>query len=346
MTIEIDGAMGEGGGQILRTALALSIYTSKPFRITQIRAKRRKPGLLPQHLTAVRAAATISKACTKGDQLRSTTLTFTPNPVQAGDYHFATGTAGSATLVLQTVLYPLLFAQGQSRLTLEGGTHNSHAPPFDFLAAAFLPLLQRMGFQVHIKLQRYGFYPKGGGQLAVTITPTQSHHGLQLTTRGSVKMCQATALIAQLPTTIAQRELQQVTQQLNDLKIQSAVQVLSTSQGPGNVLLLKIQSDTVTELFAGFGQRGVSAEQVATDVVRVARRYLTAEVAVGEYLADQLLLPLALVGQGTFTTLKPSQHTLTNKAVIEQFLPCTIKLVTYQPDQWMIQVSTPAIFAH
>ena len=178
--------MGEGGGQVLQTVLALSICTGKPFRITQIRAGRKKPGLQRQHLTAVHAARDISGAQVEGDEMGSMTLSFVPNGVWLGRYHFAAGTAGSTTLVLQTVLYPLLLATEDSHLTLTGGTHNAFAPPFDFLAQAFLPILGRMGPQVTVTLDRYGFYPTGGGQLTVHITPTPCLSGFSLMASGTM----------------------------------------------------------------------------------------------------------------------------------------------------------------
>src|SRR6185295_18962730 len=157
--LKLDGSVGEGGGQILRTALALSALTGQPFQIDRIRAQRRKPGLMRQHLTAVRAAAEVCQATVAGDSLGSMALSFVPGAVKAGSYSFAVGTAGSATLVLQTVLPPLLVAAGPSTLTIEGGTHNPLAPPFDFLERSFLPLVARMGPQFEARLERWGFYP-------------------------------------------------------------------------------------------------------------------------------------------------------------------------------------------
>src|SRR5512136_2571133 len=169
--ITIDGSQGEGGGQILRTSLALSLVTGQPFRMERIRAKRQKPGLLKQHLTAVEAAKTVGCAEVTGAALGSQTLEFKPGPVTPGNYRFAVGTAGSATLVLQTVLPPLLVASGPSTLTLEGGTHNPFAPPFDFLARCFAPVVERMGPRIELKLHRPGFFPAGGGQFEAQITP-------------------------------------------------------------------------------------------------------------------------------------------------------------------------------
>lgn len=178
--LAIDGSYGEGGGQIIRTSLALSLITGKPFRIYNVRAKRAKPGLQRQHLTAVSAAAEIGRAKVDGAVVGSQQFTFTPGGVIPGDYVFRVGTAGSATLVLQTVLPPLMIASGPSLLTIEGGTHNVHAPPFDFLEKTFLPLVNRMGWHVEAKLDRYGFYPPGGGRLNVLIEPGGARSRLDL----------------------------------------------------------------------------------------------------------------------------------------------------------------------
>lgn len=336
--LEIDGAMGEGGGQVLRTALALSICTGKPFCISHIRAGRKKPGLQRQHLTAVRAARDISCAQLEGDEIGSMTLRFVPSGVWTGTYHFAVGTAGSTTLVLQTVLYPLLLATGESHLTLTGGTHNAFAPPFDFLAQAFLPILDRMGPQVTATLDRYGFYPTGGGQLTVHITPTPRFHRLSLMARGKIQARQARALITNIPDHVAQRELQRVAKKLKWAEDCLHYCPLPSDQGPGNVLLLEVQSEHITEVFTGFAKRGVRAEAVADSAIQKAADYIKADVPVGEYLADQLLLPLALAGEGEFTTLMPSHHTLTNIEVIKKFLSVPITHSQLKDDAWVIRV--------
>lgn len=336
--LEIDGAMGEGGGQVLRTALALSVCTGKPFRITRIRAGRKKPGLRQQHLTAVRAARDISSAEIEGDEIGSMTLRFVPSEVHSGRYHFAIGTAGSTTLVLQTVLYPLLLAKGESYLTLTGGTHNIHAPPYDFLEQSFLPLLQQTGAQVKITLERYGFYPKGGGRLLVHIIPTTRLRGFSLMERGNIIKRQATALITGIPDHVAKRELQQVADKLSWSEDCLHHCILPPNQGPGNVLLLQIQSEFVTETFTGFGERGVRAETVADRTIKQAAEYMAAKVPVDQHLADQLLLPLALAGEGEFITRAPSSHTLTNIETIRRFLDVSITQTPLKGDAWAIRI--------
>ena len=188
----IDGAFGEGGGQILRTSLALSLVTGTPFCIERIRANRKKPGLRNQHLTAVNAAAQVGKAEVQGNTIESCVLTFIPTTITPGQYHFSVGTAGSSTLVLQTILPALLTAAERSDLVLEGGTYNPLAPPFDFLSLAFLPLIRRMGADVSVRLERPGFYPAGGGRFSVSIAPVKQLAPITLLTRGEITQYTAT----------------------------------------------------------------------------------------------------------------------------------------------------------
>jgi len=319
----IDGAQGEGGGQILRTALALSLVTGAPFRLEKIRAGRPKPGLLRQHLTAVTAAAEIGGAAVDGAALGSRELAFRPGSVRPGAYRFAVGTAGSAALVLQTVLPPLLTATGPSTVVVEGGTHNPHAPPFDFLALAFLPLLARMGARARATLDRPGFYPAGGGQLTVEITPAPALAPLMLLERGASRRRRARAVVANLPASIAQRELRVVRDELGFRPEELEAVTLGArdgARGPGNVVLIELESEHVTEVFTGFGEVGVRAEAVADHAVQAARQYLAAQVPVGPHLADQLLVPLALAGVGVFRTMPLTRHSATNIAVIRQLV--------------------------
>ena len=323
--LQLDGSRGEGGGQILRTSLALAMITGQSFQIRQIRAGRAKPGLMRQHLTAVKAAAKVCGAEVDGAELKSQNLTFRPGPVQAGEYRFDIGTAGSATLVLQTVLPALMTADKPSHLTLCGGTHNTHAPPYDFLAKAFLPLLKRMGPQVTATLVRPGFYPVGGGEVVVDIHPARSLKPLELTDAGRVLRRHATAIVSRLPRHIADRELDTVRRKLGLSERETSVEEVQ-ARGPGNVVVVEIERECVTEVFTGFGQRGVKAEKVAAGAAREAKRYLDAEVPVGEHLADQLLLPLALSEGGRYRTTVPTPHTTTNAETIAEFLNVTIEI--------------------
>jgi RNA 3'-terminal phosphate cyclase (ATP) len=324
--LEIDGSYGEGGGQILRTALTLSVCTGTPFRITNIRAGRRKPGLLRQHLTAVVAAAEIASAEAIGAAIGSQTLTFIPQGLRGGDYHFAIGSAGSCTLVLQTILPALWQAKTPSRVVLEGGTHNPLAPPADFLERAFLPLLRRMGVVVSLTLERHGFYPAGGGRLVLEVEPAARLQALHLPERGVLKRAWAEALFAGIPAQVGKRELSTLGNGLGWNEDQLHLRQIDPEQGPGNVLLATLEHEQVTEVVCGFGEKSVSAEAVARGVVHEVNTYLDSRAAVGQHLADQLLLPMALAGAGSFSLSVASAHTRTNAEVISRFLPVAVEL--------------------
>jgi RNA 3'-terminal phosphate cyclase (ATP) len=339
--LTIDGSQGEGGGQILRTSLAMSLVTSAPVRMINVRAGRKKPGLMRQHLTAVQAARTIGRAAVEGADIGSQTLTFTPREVSRGDYHFAVGTAGSATLVLQTVLPALLTASGSSVLTLEGGTHNMGAPPFDFLQKTFLPLINQMGPKIEVSLERPGFYPAGGGKFVVTITPAERLVGLELLERGELIRQSARAVVSRLPDHIGRRELDTIKQQLGWPDECLAVEEVTSSPGPGNVVMIEFESANLTEVFTAFGRRGVRAEAVARQAADAAARYLGADVPVGEHLADQLLVPLALAGGSAFKTFAPTSHTRTNIEVLKRFIDADIAMREYAADSWLFELTAP-----
>lgn len=320
--IELDGSHGEGGGQILRTALSLSMITGTPFRIERIRAKRSKPGLLRQHLTAVNAAAQICGAEVVGAAPGSLALSFVPGKIRGGDYRFAIGTAGSCTLVLQTVLPALWFADAPSTVWVSGGTHNSAAPPADFLMLAWLPLMRRMGVEMDLELLRHGFYPAGGGELRANLRPVAALQPLELLTRGELRVARATAIVAGVPGDVAKRELVELDALLDGAlgDLQQEIRTLSSREGPGNALLVELQYDGLTELFTAFGEKGLPAVAVAMRAAKLVRHFHCGAGTVGEYLADQLVLPLALAGGGGFTTETVSSHLQTNMAVIEKFL--------------------------
>ena len=323
--LAIDGSLREGGGQILRTALALSLFTGREFRIENIRAGREKPGLQRQHSAAVAAAAAVGQAEVEGNDFGSQEVVFRPRQIAPGEYSFSVGSAGSATLVLQTILPALLTAREPSVFVLEGGTHNPNAPPFEFLAKTYLPLINRMGPKVRAKLDRHGFYPAGGGKLRVTLEPAQQLESISLLKRSGILKSRATAVVAHLPSLIAERELKVLKREL-DLTVRDLRVDEVKSQGPGNVVSVEIESGTLTEVFTGFGELGVRAEQVAGRLAKDVRRYLESEVPVGEHLADQLLLPMALAGSGSFVTMPLSSHALTNIEVIKWFLPVQVKI--------------------
>ena len=335
--IEIDGSQGEGGGQILRSSLSLSICTQQPFRIVNIRANRDKPGLKRQHLTAVKAAAEICNGVVTGAELGSRELTFRPGRLTGANYSFAIGTAGSSTLVLQTVMPPLLIAPEPSTVRITGGTHNRGSPPFDFLQRAFLPQIVRMGAQVDLQLRRHGFYPRGGGEIVAKIQPS-ALSALALNGRGERVRAYAEAYVAALPIHIGQRELEVIGQGLNWSPDQLFLRGLSNDVGPGNAVTITIEHEHVTEVFTGFGEKGVRSETVAGAAVDEARGYIASGTAVGEHLADQLLLPMALGQGGSFTTQVVTEHLRSNALVIERFTSKRVS-ITESPEGFVVRVS-------
>ncbi len=335
--ITIDGSTGEGGGQILRTSLGLSMYTGKPFRIYNIRARRKKPGLLRQHLTCALAAKEICGAEAKGAAMGSSDLTFLPGTVQPGEYRFAVGTAGSASLVLQAVLPALLTASGDTRLTLEGGTHNRQAPPFDFIDRSFLPILRSMGPGVRAQIERYGFFPVGGGRYTVAVRPAPHLRELDLNERGKLKRHTAVGIVSKIRTEIAADEAKTIARRLALKKCMEKVMDVD-SPGPGNAAMLISEFENVTEVFTGFGERGMPRRDVAAQVIREAKGYLKAEGAVGPHLADQLLIPLAMAGKGSFTTTKPTEHTRTNIETIQRFIHVDLRCEEIGEGVWKSRV--------
>ena len=343
MTVEIDGSRGEGGGQILRTSLALSIITNQPLVIRNIRAGRAKPGLRRQHLTCVQAAAAMCNAELRGATVGSQHLEFTPrDPTTATELAFDIGTAGSTTLVVQTILIPAITARRPLRFTVEGGTHNPMAPPFDFLTRVFLPHLQAMGARVELTLERYGFATGGGGKrdfydrevsdrgkLAVTIEPqlTAQLAHLELTTAGPITSRHATSLIARLPTHVATRELEIVRERLGFAGFECEVR--EATGGPANLLMLEIERGGMRELVTVHGEKGLRAEVVAQRACDELTAFLDADVPVGEHLADQLLLPMAIAGGGRFRCATPSLHATTSIETIGRFLDVPISV---EPD--------------
>jgi len=346
--IAIDGSRGEGGGQVLRTCLTLALVTGRGFRIDGIRAGRARPGLLRQHLACVRCATEVGDAEVSGDQLGATSLTFRPRALRAGSYRASVGSAGSATLVLQTVLPALMHAEGPSDVVVEGGTHNDAAPPWDFLAQAWMPTVRAMGVTIDGTLERHGFYPAGGGRVAVSLTPSASRDltPLTLETRGALRRIGVVALVAGVAARVAHQEAHLIAEALgaaqsdvriaqSDVRIaQSDVQIheLPAAHGPGNIAYCVIESEHATELVTAFGARGLRAEVVAERVVTAARAYLASDAPVGVHLADQLVLLQALAvhargGSAAFRTLPLDAHTTTQLALIPRFLDVSCSVV-------------------
>lgn len=336
--ITINGAKGEGGGQVLRSSLALAMVTGQPFRIENIRAGRARPGLMRQHLTSVTAASEVCSASVTGASLGSTELEFHPGRVRGGDYRFAIGTAGSTTLVLQTVLPALMTAPEPSSIEITGGTHNTHAPSVELLRRAFVPLIERMGPAISIDLERFGFYPAGGGCIRVRIDPTERLEPFEILEAGEVIEREAIATIAGLPGSIGTRELDVLREQLGWPEACLRIEQIDNGAGPGNVVTVVIRRSEVTEVFTGFGERGVSAERVASNAAREVGRYLASGVPVWGHLADQLMLPMALSGGGSFVTGGLSLHATTNADVIESFTDVRVHREDLGSGRWKVSI--------
>jgi RNA 3'-terminal phosphate cyclase (ATP) len=336
--LSVDGSYGEGGGQVLRTSLALSAATGQPVKIDEIRSGRRKPGLQPQHLTCVRAAAKICDAETEGDKLHSQTLTFAPRSApQAGTYTFDVaqvakgGSAGAVSLILQTVLLPLTLAEGTSQVTLRGGTHVAWSPPFDYVKRVYLPTVARTGIRAKVHIGRWGWYPIGGGEVNLVVEGQGQDAclgGLDLCQRGALLRVRGLSASSNLPKHIRMRQEQAALQTLRSSGVNARVEVLDApSKGQGTVVFLWAEFENAVAGFTSLGERGKPAEQVAEQAARDLLAYLQSEAALDRHLADQLVLPLALAsGQSQFTTEDVSRHLLTNAWVVNRFLPGRVRI--------------------
>jgi RNA 3'-terminal phosphate cyclase (ATP) len=321
--LELDGTMGEGGGQVLRSSLSLALLTGKAFHLRNVRAGRPKPGLHPQHLTSVRSAANIGQATVRGATLGSTDLVFEPGEVVPGKYQFSIGTAGATGLVLHTLYLPLaLRGHVPSELVLQGGTHVSSSPCFHFLQSTWRAYLELLGLKVSLKMIRPGFYPQGGGVIDVVIEPCPRLWGLHLTERSPVTQVTGISAVAGLPESIARRQARRAIQRLRQqCRLQADITEETWPGGPGTVLTVELNTSPPT-LFFGLGARGKPAERVADEAVEQAAAYLdAAPAAVDAHSADQIVLPLALAeGPSEFRVTAVTSHLLTNIAVIRQFL--------------------------
>jgi RNA 3'-terminal phosphate cyclase (ATP) len=326
----VDGSHGEGGGQIVRSAVSLSALLGTPLRVDQVRAGRSKPGLRPQHLTALRAAAKVCNAELQGDRLGSDCFTLRPTtPPSAGTYAFdvaeesGRGSAGSVGLILQTVLLPLSAAQGKSVVTIRGGTHVPWAPPATYVEYVLLPLLQRMGLHAQLELRRWGFYPAGGGEIQVRIEGRNGPlRGLSLNTRGELRQVRGTAAAMNLPAHIAQRMSSRATNLLAQEGIQATIEPRRLrGSGPGAGLFLIAEYEHSRAGFSALGRKGLPAEDVAQSACQDLLEHHVSGAPVGPHLADQLLLPMAVAkGRSTATTSCVSRHLLTNAWVVNRFL--------------------------
>jgi RNA 3'-terminal phosphate cyclase (ATP) len=321
--IDIDGSFGEGGGQILRTSLALSLITGKPFHLRNLRARRSKPGLRPQHLMSVRAATAIGQAQVRGASLGSSDLVFQPGEVTPGRYHFAIGTAGATSLVLHTVYLPLAWrATGHSEVTLTGGTHVNKSPCFHFLQYTWRPYLELLGLRIGLRMRRPGFYPRGGGVVEGYIEPCPRLHGLQLLACGEVTRITGVSAVAGLPEQIAERQARRALTRLRQRQLPTDIQLETWDGGPGTVLTLALDTTPVPTLFFGLGARGKPAERVADEAVDQVFAYLDkASPGMDAHSADQLVPALAVAEEPSrFHVAEVTSHLLTNIAVIRRFV--------------------------
>ena len=340
--LRLDGSYGEGGGQIVRTALALAVLGRRPVVLTRIRAGRPRPGLRPQHLTVVRALAAISDATVAGAALGSSELTFAPRALGGGTYRFDVGeikgSAGSVSLLFQALLLSLAFADAPSRLTLVGGTHVPWSPPVHYLTAVFLPLLREVGVEAALVLRRWGWYPAGGGEIEATISPAGAVRGIQPGSDPSLSL-HGLSVVSHLPRAIAERQRRRAEGRLAaaGITVDIAVEEDTGARGPGTFLFLASPGRAG---FSALGRRGVPAERVADEAIEPLLAYRRSGAAVDDHLADQLLPFLALAASDSLLTCPTvSTHLETVAWVVEQFLPARIALDAGPPAR--VRVSSP-----
>lgn len=328
MTIKIDGSYGEGGGQILRTALALSCVLQQEIEIYNIRKGRKVPGLQAQHLTCVRAAKAISEAEVEGDSLKSQVLRFSPKKIKGGNLFFDVGTAGSVCLVLQSILLPLSLADFHSELKLKGGTHVPFSPPVTYFQKVLFPLLKRLGFSLSIEIRKWGWYPKGGGEVICEVKPVEKIKPLNLMERGKLLSLSGLSVVSNLPLSIAQRQKTEAERIMKEKGFDLVAEILDApSVGKGTFFFILASFENSLAGFSSLGTIGKRAEEVSADACKSFLDYIKASAAIEEHLADQLIPFLALAeGESSFSVSRISQHLLTNIWITQQFLPVKIEV--------------------
>ncbi|MBC7186856.1 MAG: RNA 3'-terminal phosphate cyclase [Calditrichaeota bacterium] len=343
--VVLDGSMGEGGGQVLRSALTLSLLTGKSFQIQNIRARRPKPGLMAQHLKAIEAAASVGQAQVQGAALGSTTLRFAPGVVTPGTYRFDIGTAGSTSLVAQTVAVPLSRCAAASALTITGGTHVPWSPCFHFLQLHWLPLLAQAGFRISMELERAGFYPEGGGVIRMTVEPAGPLRPLVRTERGELRKVTGLSAVARLDMSIAERQRRQALRRLAAMGVEAEIELLSLpARSPGTFLFLLADFAHSQCCYYALGERGKPAERVADEAVDQLQRFLATDAAVDEYVADQLVIPLLLAdGSSELRVARLTRHLLTNIEVVRSFLPVVIEVAGQEGEPGSVRIHGPAL---
>jgi RNA 3'-terminal phosphate cyclase (ATP) len=351
--IVLDGGQGEGGGQILRSALSLAAVTGRPFRIENIRARRLKSGLRPQHLAAVRATATLTEADVSGDEVGSPRISFTPHrPAPAGTWRFDIGTAGSAPLLFQTLCWPLALAGGPSTVTLLGGTHQDHSPSFHYLALVWAPAVARLGFGFDFSLVRAGFYPEGGGEMTAEVHPARAMPPLDLGHRGTLVQAEVLSLVAGLDFSVAERQAERAERRLREGGVFAEVRSVPLPSGPsrGSHVLVVASFERTRSGHAATGDLDRDPERTADAAAWAFTRFLQGHAAVDPRLGDQLLLPAALVAAGLiarpagldagtrYTVSEVTRHLATNVEVIRAFLPVEVEVTGAEGGEGTVEV--------
>ncbi len=338
--IRIDGSYGEGGGQILRTALSLSSLLRKPVHIYNIRKGRTSPGLMPQHLMCVKALKEITGAETRGDEKGSTDLYFSPKVIKPGAYNFDISTAGSVTLLLQAILPVLLFSGSPSVLEIKGGTHVPFSPPYDYFKEIFFTLLTRLGFNIRSDIQSYGFYPQGGGMVKVEVKPTGGCTHINLVERGSVEEIIGISAVGGLPLSIAERQKKQAETILASEGLSPQIKTLSVpTPGKGTYLFLKVVAENTVAGFSSLGAIGKRAETVGEEAAKETIHYLHSGACLDCHLADQILIYITCIGgHWRFSTSEITNHLKTNLWVIQRFIN-----IEYVIDGTLVMVNSEGI---
>jgi RNA 3'-terminal phosphate cyclase (ATP) len=323
--IEIDGSYGEGGGQILRTSLSLSCLFNKPFRIFNIRKGRKKPGLMPQHLTSVRASQLISNADVEKDEVGSTELIFIPHEVKGGEFLFDVDTAGSTSLVLQTLIPSLIFSKELTTIILKGGTHVPFSPSFHYLLYIFRYFLNKIGISIDLSIEKYGFYPKGGGKIKAQIKPASGIKPLNINKREEIKKIDILSYVSNLPIKIAERQKESIVNKISNLlkdtpyKLNIDLQEVP-SIGQGTFAFLFSEYNNTVAGFTSLGEKGKKAEQVGEEAANEFIDYHNSGSALDPHISDQIVLYLSFADkESLFTTSKITQHLLSNLWVIKSF---------------------------
>jgi RNA 3'-terminal phosphate cyclase (ATP) len=354
--IELDGSAGEGGGQILRTALSLSAITGKPFVIERIRANRIKPGLRPQHREAARALAAVCDADVEGAEVGSSRIAFRPGRrAAAGEYRFDIGTAGSAPLLFQTLCWPLALAGGPSELRLRGGTHQQYSPTFHYLALVWAPAVARLGFHFAIEMQEAGFYPEGGGELTAVVRPAHPMPPLDLRHRGTLAEVQAVAMVGGLPSSVAERLAARAERGLRDIGVAGEVTRLPVPArlSAGSHLLLVAAFERTRAGHGAVGDRAKPPERTAEEAVNSLQAFLSGRAAVDRHLGDQLVVPAALCAAGVvppppgvvpttrYSVAAVTKHLATNAEVVKRFLDVEISVSGAEEEEGEVRVQPP-----